>query len=178
MLIQQLRVWGRRPRRGPGTSCGARLRVTSLISWFMAMCCVAPAAARTLAELNAEGYIVRAVLSVDGDFHGCDTRSPIRFVGGSEFECRLASFTYLHEPLAFVLVNPATLDTVLSIGGEEYAGRLRGVERLGRRIDTGTGPLRDANGASSVRLMPDEADAPTRGGLLAITGLDQPVPGR
>ncbi len=134
-----------------------------------------PASARTLASLQADGYLVERVLSVDGDFRGCDATHPIHFVGGADFQCQARSFTYLRQPLAFVLRNPATLDTVLLIGGAEYQGRLEGLPSLGRRIDAGTGPLLEQPGPAIIRLAPDEPAVPTHS-VIPITGIDQPMP--
>ncbi len=149
-----------------------RLVVSACLAASLAA--IVPASCRTPGQLVADGFLVRRILSVDGDFHGCGVRRPVRFVGGSDFLCQSDSFTYLHDPLAFVLQNPATLETVLSIGGVEYAGRLENVARVGRRIDTGTGPLLTAM-PDPMRLMPLEAGIATQG-IAAISGLDQPVP--
>ena len=136
-----------------------------------------PAAGRTLAELEASGFLIERALPVDGDFRGCDPLHPIRLGDGADFLCQTRSFTYLRHPLAFVLRDPVTEETVLLIGGEEYVGRLEGVARLGRRVETGTGPLVDVPQTVPVRLAPNEPDAGTST-VSSLSGIEQPpLPG-
>ena len=134
------------------------IRVLAAVA--LALLVNAPANGRTLAELEGEGFLVERVLFVDGDFRGCDPLHPIHLTGGADFLCLTRSFTYMRRPAAFVLYHPVTDERVLSIGGVEYPGRLEGVARLPRRIDT-IDATPEYQAPISVRLAPNEADQAT-----------------
>ena len=128
-----------------------------------------PAAGRTLAELEAAGFTVARVLPLLDDFRGCDRLHAIRLLGGADFLCQTASFTYVRHALALVLRNAITGETVLLINGTEYAGRLEDAPGFSRHVETGTGPL-VGEVTAPVHLAPNEAGVQTRpvSGIAAL----------